>query len=543
MNKNSAIKCKGVSPWLLWLSLALSCNLQAQVVTHQGQTASGAYYHIAVPSGWLPEDGLVIWNHGYQGYADAGLEPLPSLGPLRDEVLAGGYALAASSYSQTGWAVFASHIDNRQLYDTFIGLVARPEFVMLQGASLGGLVTVRDIESGLIPDIAAALLVCGATAGSQNWYNALDLRLIYDAVCSNVDGAELPNRDWWEIPGLLSGELQFLRSLERCTGLLSQSLVDTPLVSLLQTDAQRQRLEKILTLSGTDLAFLPLVLGYAVFELPRLIQDPGKLNGTMALANTGVDYGDAAVNQAVTRQAALPRDRQQLEANYTPTGAIGSTRILSIHTSGDGLVPLANQHYFSRLVPDQQITTAVVVEQEPSHCGFTEAEGLAAWQLLQAWTDGGTQPGVADLQAHCLALGGDAGDCRYQPQFNVSGNPVLFPRDNRPAGPGNYVFDQVTGVLAIDGLQVLGEDTLYSLELQQVPAAVPQFEVVTQGEAGEESRWLPLARYFPDNRLLYLPGVTLAPAAAGNNHFDVYLEYSYDGSRSLLQLLDFEVAP
>ena len=171
------------------------------------------------------EDGLVIWNHGYQGYTQTTPDSNPSLGPLEDIVLEQGYAIAASSFSQTGWAVFNSHIDNQQLFEKFVELVGTPEKVFIQGGSMGGIVSLRDLESGIIPDVDGALLLCGAVAGAQNWYNAFDLRMVYEAVCEDVSGAELPTQFWYEQPNLVRGELDFLDSLERCTGLISSQQV------------------------------------------------------------------------------------------------------------------------------------------------------------------------------------------------------------------------------------------------------------------------------------------------------------------------------
>ena len=202
-------------------SFALLCAQVAfaQVTETMGQTESGAYYTIAVPDGWQTDDGLVIWNHGYQGYTQTDPEPNPSLGPLEDFVLEQGYALAASSFSQTGWAVFSSHIDNHQLYQKFVELNGTPAKLFIQGASMGGIVSLRDLEAGLLPQVDGSLLMCGAVSGSDNWYNAFDLRMIYEAVCDQVSGARLPASNWYEQPLSGSGEVDFLDSLSKCVGI------------------------------------------------------------------------------------------------------------------------------------------------------------------------------------------------------------------------------------------------------------------------------------------------------------------------------------
>ena len=54
-------------------------------------------------------------------------------------------------------------------------------------------------------------------------------------------------------------------------------------------------------------------------------------------------------------------------------------------------------------VPGTQLTSALVNETSPSHCGFTDAEGVAGWEALRAWIGGGAQPSVDDLQTDCNA--------------------------------------------------------------------------------------------------------------------------------------------
>ena len=528
---------------VLLLQITVGPALTAQTSDYSGQTASGAWYRIVVPTGWQPDDGLVIWNHGYQGYTSPEPEPAPSLGPLENEVLSAGFALAASSYSQTGWAVFSSHIDNQQLYQRFVELAGEPARVYVQGASLGGIVTVRDLEAGLIPNISGALLMCGATAGSRNWYNAIDLRVIYEAVCEDAGNADLPTDSWYEIPDPLVGEFQFLRSLERCTGLLSDDLFKSPWASLLQTRDQRERLDRILQLSGLETEFLPLVLGYAVFELPRLVADESKLAGVRPFSNAGIDYGDEIINRSVYRSIALPSARNTLLENYSPSGAIGDTRIVAIHTSRDGLVPVANQQFFRELVNPDQISTAVVVEDEPSHCGFNYPEGLAAWQSLLAWTDNGNQPDAASLQNTCLNLSGQADQCRFNPGFEPGSDPVRFSREIARITSGTSLFMESTGELNIQGAQIVGESPLYDITLQLNSQLGLHFDVTDVSGAGTQDNWQFRANYFPTAGVLYLPGLQATPARPGSNRFDVFLKYFSEDSREWLQLLEYEEIP
>ncbi|MFP6810332.1 MAG: hypothetical protein VB960_04720, partial [Pseudohongiellaceae bacterium] len=397
-----------------------------------GQTTSGAYYAIAKPEGWTEKDGLVIWNHGFQsfltgfetadllsilnpswdGYYSGEVQAKPGLGPYAETILAEGYAMAASSYSQTGWAVFDSHISNSELYNRFLTIVTEeelgaPDQFYIIGGSLGGIVTIRDIEADLIPNPDGALILCGAVAGSINWYEAFDLRMIYEAVCDSVPGAGLP-QPWYERPELLFGEVEFIDSLNKCTNISSRLLIDEndPLEvytwELINPDAA-SRLNKILDKAKIEnIYFLGLNLWYAVFQIPRLINDVAQLNGLIPFENVGIDYNDDSINQGSLRTIALPSAEDTLLANYTPSGNVGSTKIVSIHTSHDGLVRVQNQSALINTLPENQLTVGIVDDSNsPSHCGFSTDEGLAAWVELTDWVNGSIQPTPLDLDTTC----------------------------------------------------------------------------------------------------------------------------------------------
>jgi hypothetical protein len=520
-----------------------SCQLlAAQVTEFHGQTASGAYYTVALPENWQAPDGLVIWNHGYQGYTTRELDSDPSLGPLEDIVLEQGYAMAASSYSQTGWAVFNSHIDNQQLYEQFVELAGQPEKVFIQGASLGGIISVRDLESGLIPEIDGALLMCGAVAGSEVWVEAFDLRMVYEAVCDQVSNAELPTDSWTDQPEPIIGEAKFLESLERCTGLISSNFVDGPLGTLLRSSGQNERLDQILDLTNTNIEFLLLNLGYAVFEIPSLVNDAMKLNGLLPFGNAGIDYGDDDINSRVQRSVALPSSRRQFMENYTPVGNIGNAKVVSIHTSKDGLVRVENQKLLESLLPPTQLTTAIVIEDTPSHCEFSEDEGLAAWTNLLDWSAGAAQPSVLDLQQSCQLSNQDPEHCRFDPSFQFAESLLSFPRENSSNSPAISSFDSTSNLLSIKSLQVIGGELDYEIDLLQSQANDTFFTIETVQSFQQNNPWQQQPLFFPDETLLYVPNLQLLPDLGDNTRFNLFMKYVNTDEQEGLQLLEFEIA-
>ena len=154
----------------LLAALVLSAPSIGQTVI-AGATPGGAFYTIAVPDAW--NGGLVIYNHGFTLTPGT---PGPDLGPLVGLQILEGYAVASSSYSQVGWAVFKTVEDNEELYDVFVSNFGTPQFTIVYGPSLGGLVTVQTVEQADVGNVVGAMPFCGAVAGSRNWHAGLDLR-------------------------------------------------------------------------------------------------------------------------------------------------------------------------------------------------------------------------------------------------------------------------------------------------------------------------------------------------------------------------------
>lgn len=546
--KNRIYSMIGLTLCFLRKLLMFSCGVAvlaqssfAQTTELQGKTASGAYYKIAVPKNWQTTSGLVIWNHGYQGYTQTEPEPNPSLGPLESTLLQQGYAIAASSFSQTGWVLFNSHIDNQELYEIFVERYGVPEKLYIQGGSMGGSVSLRDLEAGRIPEADGALLMCGVTSGAENWYNAYDLRMIYEAVCNQVSGGELPTKDWYQKPQAITGELEFLQSLSSCVGIFPDQ-VPPALADFARSSAQTRRLDRILSVSGVSKEFLLLDLGYAVFEIPNLVNDSQKLAGNKPFSNAGIDYGDEEINLKVRRDAALPSARQKLLNNYTPSGKIGSTKVVSIHTSGDGLVKVENQTALANLLPVSQLSSAVVVEEQPSHCGFNENEVISAWNSLTAWVEGSAQPQAAQLQQRCLAEGGNNELCRYEPNFETSGQVVGFPRNQSAAVLGNNEFNDMSSQLAVSSVKVMGDSENYTLTLVPASNSATTFAVNSISSTAAPDSWQHQAQFFPADALLYVPQLKIVPSAPAAERYDLYMTLEGGNSGTQFKLLEFERA-
>ena len=430
-----------------WLHRAIAVFLlvgaaavQAASHVYSGEAPSGAWYQFEVPDGWQAGDTLVLYQHGFD------LKPpenAPGLGPLKSVMLAEGYAVAATSYRQRGWALFTAIADNRELLQLFAEQVGEPGEVIPYGGSMGGLVTLRLAETRDLPPMRGAYALCPAAAGARLWDSAIDLRLAYDVVCH--DAGDLPRGDeplpWAvnldDIPddiGDLTDDESVLRALvavNRCTG------VNLP--PYLRNDAMQRRLDELMAFTHiTDEHFFVTNVGYATYVLADIVRAPDKLGARNPFTTAGVDYSsDPAIDAGIERLVADPAAALALRQASDFRGDTGDVKVISMHTSRDQLVVPGNQDFVrDRIAPDRRVI-AIVDEDTPTHCGFSDAEGVAGWEALRAWIGGAAQPDVAGLQQQCEALvAGDLvdGPCRFDPDAAiVPFDDIVRPRPSQAA--------------------------------------------------------------------------------------------------------------
>ena len=379
--------------------------------TLTGTTDGGAFFRIVVPTVWNGD--LVIWNHGF---SLSPIGPVSDLGPLATLQLNQGYAVAASSYQQIGWALFKTKNDLQNLVGVFTVNFGAPSQVFISGGSLGGIVTAAAVEDTNLGNVVGSYPICGALAGSRNWDAALDIRLTYDVVCGAVPGAAIPGGPTGlpapGFPGFPYSQTDMALAVNACTGILVPPAFRTP--------AQQARLTQLLTVLQLPQNFLLTDMGFALFGLSNLIFDPAKLDGKQGIGNAGVTYPDAGIDAAIQRVSAHPGGANRLGNNHTPDGSVGAVKTVSLHTDGDGLVIIENEKEYQDVVPASQLTVAVVDEPGNTHCGFTGAETVAGWESLRGWVGGGPQPTATSVQGLCTLLAPFfGGPCRINPAYVI----------------------------------------------------------------------------------------------------------------------------
>ncbi len=415
----------------LLLSVVLAVSPAHATREAHGTTPGGASYAIAAPDTWQPGGALVIYNHGY-GFE---IDHSPSLGPLKDLLLAQGYAIAASGYRQRGWALFTAMDDNAELVSRFSQDFGVPGRLLAVGGSMGGLISLKMLDDVRFQKLAGVFAVCAPADPIAAWDSALDLRLAYDATCSGVTGGSLPRGrqplpwalDPGDIPENLSGFEDSVRVLGAalpitvCTGL--------GIRPTLRTDAQKQRLAQLMDYSGIDdESFLTTNLGYAVFGLSDLVRSADKLDNRNAFDSRYVGSfsgSTAAFDLKLGRYAPDLFARFDFGRSSIPAriqndieGGRNTVPVVSLYTSGDLLV----RPFHADAIHGARTVIARVDEDVPSHCGFSEAEAAGGFDTLVRLISG--TPAAADARGQSQQLldacqravaQGIAGPCRIDP--------------------------------------------------------------------------------------------------------------------------------
>ncbi len=171
-------------PIVLALLIGAARMDATQIVT--GSTGSGAEYALAVPDKWNRQ--LVVYGHGIVDPAAPVALPTTQNGfnVLRDALLARGFAVAYSSYSENGYAVKDAAQRLHQLSSLFTPRFGQPTRTYLVGHSLGA-TAVQILAEQYPQQFDGALAMCGLLGGGIPEIQYLgQVRVLFDAYFPNV---------------------------------------------------------------------------------------------------------------------------------------------------------------------------------------------------------------------------------------------------------------------------------------------------------------------------------------------------------------------
>jgi pimeloyl-ACP methyl ester carboxylesterase len=339
---------------------------------------NGGVYAIEMPDSWNGR--LVLYIHG--GQEGFGREVTASLEspPLRRYLLDHGYAWAESSLDRPEILTGAAADQTAAVWDLFVQQFRVPDRSYAFGVSMGGAGAIISAER-YADRYDGALAVCGI-AGAIPLY---EVEAEYDLAAAYVENIGQAEFDRTAISSLVFGKIvpaladDFTNS--RLTGIWTQL-----------TGGRRPYAEEGLSLEAK-----------ALQDLGRIQVQAGLVDNTsttyvlpQAVAETNADFNRKVIRVAGAHRAELP-------ASEEITGDL-KIPLLTLHTTGDGLVPISHEQFVRRKVEAARKSSYLVQQtiQAPEHCGFTGAEYETAFESLVAWVERGRKPHGDDVLADDL---------------------------------------------------------------------------------------------------------------------------------------------
>jgi pimeloyl-ACP methyl ester carboxylesterase len=414
---------------------AQTCGGSGAVTTLNGALPDGATYLMQCPAGaW--NGTLFLYSHGYVTPGSA--NPAEDVGdPVTGAwMLSHGYALAGSSYASTGWAIQQALPDQINTLNVFDQTYGSPAQTVAWGHSLGGIITAGLIQQ--YPNrFKAALPMCGVLSGGvATWNTALDAEFAFQQLIDpsvSVVNITDPTANLTAAETAAAGAQQTPQGRARLA--LAAALGDTPgwftplSAEPASNDFAGQEANQYLWESQVT---FPFVFAFRAELEARAGGNPSW--------NTGVNYfsdlaksadfrevvalykaaglnlsSDLETLNHATRVSAKPSAVNYLAHNISFDGKL-SMPVLTMHTTGDGLVVPENEQAYSSVVDragDGRLLRQIFV-QRAGHCAFTPAETITAAQVLLNrlqsghWDSSALSP--ADLNSQAAALG---------PQYNI----------------------------------------------------------------------------------------------------------------------------
>ena len=388
-------------------------------VCYSAKLESGAYVLAAMPKRW--NGNLIVFAHG--GPSLEAATAASSKGDLAKYAVEveRGFGWVASSYRRAGYGVAMAAADTDDARKFFIARIAKPKRTLVHGASYGGLVAAKLVESfAKNPDGSlnydGAFLNSGLVSGAAVGYEfRADLRVVYQYYCNNLPRpGEQQYPLWLGIPADSKMTVKDMESrVEECTGVSKMAAE--------RTELQKRNLANIVGVMGFSERMLTRHMQSAVFMFRDVAARITK--GRSAFTNIGILYqgssDDAALNRGVARFDLERAARDALKADGQPTGTL-PIPMVAIHSINDPQVVVEVESAYRDVVRSAGNADRLVqaYTDENQHTGQSAPEIVAGIEMLLQWIEMGYKPDAAIIAEVCEQMrSGFDGPCRYHPDF------------------------------------------------------------------------------------------------------------------------------
>ena len=375
----------------------------------RGQDSATAHYLIVMPAKWSGV--LVVHAHG------GPVQGEPKATRSDEDIMrwavtvTEGHAWAGSVFRQGGFAVTTAAEDTERVRRIFVDHVAKPRVTLLHGQSWGGMVATRAAE--MFPKSwNGMLLTSGVVAGPATYDFRLDLRAIYQHLCSNLPLATEPA---YSLAIGLPAESKLTNAelatrADECLGVRKPAAQRTP--------QQAQKLKTIVDVLKIPESSVVGHLNWGTFTLRDVVAKNG---GVSPFGNERVRYmgsaDDAALNAAVPRFKPDPAAVARFAFDVDHAGRF-SVPVVSAHGIGDATVFVEGSDTLRQRMAaagnGQRLVQNFVDSAEHSYWG--DAYYPPLFNALLNWVEKGQKPTPAGIAASCVQQPGAAAkDCRFLP--------------------------------------------------------------------------------------------------------------------------------
>jgi pimeloyl-ACP methyl ester carboxylesterase len=360
---------------------------------HFGQLGNSTY-RIEVPDNWNGD--LVVWAHGFKGFSTV-LDVDSPPRALREQLIGEGYAWAASSYSENGYAPGIGADDTLAVRDYFIGEFGQPGRIYLVGASMGGNVVALSLEH-FAGAYDGALAICGALGGQTQ----IDFLVSWAHLAAFFAGVELPLEE-----GALAVTLALTNQVSPALG-----TPDAPTPAGLQF----QSAVRLLT-GGPRPFFLEGFAEQYLVNFGYILSDPGLETVTARAATNaettyaieeGLGLTADEINAGIYRQVADPEARNATNhPDKVPTSGRLTAPLLTLHNTGDLFVPISQEQEYLAAATAAGAAELLVQRaiRASGHCQFSDDELTTAFDDLVAWVEEGVRPAGDDFSGNLAEIG------------------------------------------------------------------------------------------------------------------------------------------
>ncbi|MEO3748213.1 hypothetical protein [Plantactinospora sp. B5E13] len=393
----------------------------------EGALPDGSTYVMDVPANW--NGTVLLYSHGY--VPDNSPNPARNAPSdnVRTALLTAGYAQIGSSYPETGWVAERAVHDQLATLDTFQAQFGRARRTIAWGTSMGGMIT-TGLAERFGGRFDGAVAMCGLEQGAvANYNNGLDT--IFALRTLLAPGSTTP----------------LVRLPDQATALASTAELIAALDAAQATPQGRARIALAAALRNTPGWTDPArpepdaddhdtaqrnqfeILHQVITMTLTWRQDAEEHAGGNMSWNTGVDYARLLAHSAVRQEveelyarsglslrddlAALavapritadPAAVAYMSRNISFTGRI-TVPMISIHTTGDPLVPVQAEQAYAEAVSDAGRSPLLrqAYVRRAGHCTFTTGEMLAALRALDHRVGTGQWPDTAPVALNRLA--------------------------------------------------------------------------------------------------------------------------------------------